>query len=69
MFDKTKWYESPEWERMSNRCQIDMLNTYLKVLESEDLLHRKTDESGDWDIDSYVSSGYLKLFDGNEQYD
>ena len=69
VFDKTKWYESPEWERMSNRCQIDMLNTYLKVLESEDLLHRKTDESGDWDIDSYVSSGYLKLFDGNEQYD
>lgn len=69
LFDMKDWYESPEWDRMSNRCQIDMLNTYLNVLCSEKLLHRKDDNPGEWDTESYVNSGYYRLFKGGERKD
>ena len=61
------WQYSPEWDRMSNRCQIDLCNTYLQVLHAEGLLHRKPDGSDDWDIDRYVKEGYYRLYKGNDR--
>lgn len=58
------WHSSPEWERMSNRSQIDLLDTYLAVLYSEGLLSHKEGDSCKWDIDSYLTNGYYRLFDG-----
>jgi len=69
VFDYKKWHEAPEWDRMSNRCQIDMLKTYLNVLCSEGLLHKKGDNPEDWDIESYVNSDYYRLVDGEERKD
>lgn len=67
VFDYKSWYELPEWERMSNRYQIDLLNTYLNVLCSKGLLQRKKDNLEGWDTESYVNSGYYKLLDSEER--
>ena len=67
VIDRKEWYKTSEWKRMSNRCQIDLLNTYLNVLCSEGLLHRKKDNPGEWDIESYVKYDYYRLFDSKER--
>lgn len=60
------WRNSKEWDRMSNRYQIDIFRTYLSVLTNEGLLKNK-DNSDDWDIDDYVSNGFYKLIDSNQR--
>ena len=56
------WRLSKEWDRMSNRCQIDIFRTYLELLEAKGLLRKKKD-SEEWDLDDYITNGFYRLFD------
>ena len=58
------WREATEWDRMSNRCQVDLFRAYLEALEARGLLRKKPD-SDEWDIDDYVKNGFYRLFDSD----
>lgn len=70
-FEKLKpgWFNSREWARMSNRCQMDLCGSYLRALESEGLLHKQSDNPSDWDIDDYLNNGYYRLLDSDNRPD
>lgn len=63
-----QWLSASEWERMSNRYQVDMCPVYIAALKDAGLLHcdeQPGDLISESSLSDYLSSGYYKLYPGS----